>query len=55
MPRSAHHEPKKQLERVDAVLEQALDLSPANRTELIESLVSFDMVMSERPALEHID
>ncbi len=53
---SGDNESMKQLERVDAVLEQALDLTPAERKELIETLLFFDMMMSERrPDSGHID
>lgn len=39
----------KQLEKVDALIEQALDLSPTERKELIETLLFFEMVTEPEP------
>lgn len=51
---SARNESMKQLEKVDALVEQALDLSPAERKELIETLLLVDMVLAPPPASEPI-
>jgi hypothetical protein len=46
---SARNQPLRPLEKVDALIEQALDLSPTERKELIETLLFVDMVLSPEP------
>ncbi len=38
--------PIEKFERVDAIVEQAIDLSPEERKELIDTLLFYDMVKS---------